>query len=100
MTTQPGERPPKNFVQQVLGQWPLASVLVGVAIGLAIVFTGHWRTGSTLIGASITAGGLLRLMPQQRVGLLAVRSRALDSIVLLGIGIGITVLAWAIPASR
>ncbi len=100
MTTQPDERPPKNFVQQVLGQWPLASVLLGVAVGLAIVFTSHWRTGSTLIGLSITAGGLLRLMPQQRVGLLAVRNRALDSIVLLGVGIGITLLAWWIPPSR
>ncbi len=100
MTTPSGERPPKTFVQQVLGQWPLASVLLGVAAGLAIVFTGHWRTGSTLIGASITLGGLLRLMPQQRVGLLAVRNRALDSIVLLTIGIGITILAWWVPPGR
>lgn len=100
MTASPDPRPPKTVVQQVLGQWPLASVLTGVAIGLAIVFFGHWRSGSTLIGAAITAGGLLRLLPQQRVGLLAVRNRALDSIVLLGVGIGIMVLAWVIPPSR
>lgn len=100
MTTQPDERPPKNFVQQVLGQWPLATVLLGMTIGLAIVFTSHWRAGCTLVGLSITLGGLLRLMPQQRVGLLAVRNRALDSAVLLIIGIGITILAWWIPPSR
>lgn len=100
MTIQPDQRPPKNLIQQVLGQWPLASVLAGVTIGLGIVFLGHWRAGSTLIGAAITLGGLLRLLPQQRVGLLAVRNRALDSIVLLGVGIGIVVLAWWIPATR
>jgi hypothetical protein len=98
--TPPDERPPKTVVQQVLGQWPLASVLTGVSLGLVIVFLSHWRAGSTLVGLSITAGGLLRLLPQQRVGLLAVRNRALDSIVLLGVGIGITILAWWIPASR
>ncbi len=54
--------------------------------GLFIVFLGHWRAGSSLIGAAITVGGLLRLLPQQRVGLLAVRNRAVDSILLLGVG--------------
>jgi DUF3017 family protein len=97
MTTD--QRPPKNFVQQVVGQWPLASVLTGVTVGLVAVFLGHWRAGSTLIGAAITVGGLLRLLPQQRVGLLAVRNRAVDSILLLGVGIGVMVLAWLIQAS-
>lgn len=100
MTTPVESRPPKTFVQQVLGQWPLATVLTGVAIGLAIVFFGHWRSGSTLIGAAITLGGVLRLVPQQRVGLLAVRNRAVDSLLLLSVGIGIIVLAWVIPPSR
>ena len=99
MTTA-GERPPKTFVQQVLGQWPLASVLLGVLVGLIVVATSHWRTGSTLIGLSITMGGLFRLLPNRRVGLLAVRNKAVDTAVLLVIGIGITVLAWAVPALR
>ncbi len=100
MTEPADSRPPKNFVQQVLGQWPLATVLAGVAAGLAIVAAGHWRLGTTLVGASVTLGGLLRLLPQQRVGLLAVRNRALDTVVLLTIGIGIVVLAFWVPASR
>ena len=99
MTTA-GERPPKTFVQQVLGQWPLASVLFGVFVGLAVVATSHWRTGSILIGLSITMGGLFRLLPKRRVGLLAVRGRLVDTVVLLGIGVGVTVLAWAVPALR
>lgn len=100
MTVPLDSRPPKTFVQQVLGQWPLACVLLGVAAGLVVVALGHWRAGCSLIGVSITAGGLLRLMPQTRVGLLAVRNRALDSIVLLTVGIGILVLAWIVPPSR
>lgn len=96
----PAERPPKSPVQQVLGQWPLASVLLGVFAGLVVVAFSHWRTGSTLIGLSIIMGGLFRLLPHRRVGLLAVRNPVLDTIVLLGIGIGITVLAWAVPALR
>ena len=98
--TAPTERPPKSFVQQVLGQWPLATVLLGSFAGLLVAATGHWRTGTTLIGLSITMGGLFRLLPQRRVGLLAVRSRVVDTIALLIIGLGITVLAWAVPALR
>ncbi len=99
MTTPPlDSRPPKTVIQQILGQWPLATVLLGVFAGLVIaVPVGHWRIGCTLIGASVTLGGLLRLMPQRRVGLLAVRNRAIDTILLLGSGLGILVLSWVIP---
>ena len=101
MTTgQPVGRPPKTLVQQVLGQWPLATVLTGLVTGLAIVASGHWRLGATVIGASAVVGGLLRLLPQQRVGLLAVRNRPLDAAVLLGIGIGVVALAFLVPPSR
>lgn len=99
MTTPPADsRPPKTIVQQILGQWPLAIVLVGVFVGLIIAVPfGHWRIGCTLIGISVTLGGLLRLMPHQRVGLLAVRNRVIDTILLLGSGLGILLLSWIVP---
>lgn len=96
----PAEPPRKNFVRQVLGQWPLALVMLGVGTGLAIVATSHWRLGTTAIGVSFVLGGVLRLLPKQRPGLLAVRSRWLDCLVLLGLGVGILVLAWLVPPSR
>jgi hypothetical protein len=97
----PADRPPKTAIQQIAGQWPLAFVLTSVFIGLLIVVPiGHWRIGCTLIGLAVTVGGLLRLMPQRRVGLLAVRNRVIDTILLLGSGIGILVLAWVVPPSR
>lgn len=97
--TEPGTpTPQKNFAQQILGQWPLAVVLLGVLAGLVVVGTSHWRTGSTLVGLSVSGGGLLRLLlPRRMVGLLAVRNRAFDTIVLLGTGIGILVVAWLVP---
>ena len=54
--TAPAERPPKNFAQQVLGQWPLAAVLLGSFAGLIVAASSHWRAGTTLIGLSITMG--------------------------------------------
>lgn len=93
--------PAKGPVQAVLGQWPLALVLTGVAIGLGVVaLTGHWRVGCTMLGASVTLGGVLRLLPPSRVGLLAVRSRLIDTVLLLGSGIGILILTWAMPLFR
>ena len=98
--TAPAERPPKNFAQQVLGQWPLAAVLLGSFAGLIVAASSHWRAGTTLIGLSITMGGLFRLLPNRRVGLLTVRNKLVDTIVLLTLGIGISVLAWLVPALR
>ena len=93
--------PAKGPVQAVLGQWPLAVVLAGAAVGLAVVaLTGHWRIGCTLLGASVTLGGVLRLLPNSRVGLLAVRSRLIDTVLLLGSGIGILILTWVMPLFR
>ena len=72
--------------------------------GLDLALFGDWLPRAprerTLIGASITLGGLLRLLPNRRVGLLAVRGKALDAIVLLGVGIGIVALAFLVPPSR
>jgi hypothetical protein len=101
MSTTDSPPPAKGPVQAVLGQWPLALVLSGVGVGLLVVaLTGHWRIGCTMIGASVTLGGILRLMPNRRVGLLAVRSRLIDTVLLLGSGVGIVVLTWVMPLSR
>lgn len=98
MTTPEAPRPAKGPVQAVLGQWPLALVLSGVAIGLLVVaVTGHWRIGCTGIGSAVTLGGVLRLMlPKAQVGLLAVRNRLIDTVLLLGSGVGILLLTWGL----
>ena len=70
---------------------------LGLEEGRIAVPFGHWRVGCTLVGISVTLGGLLRLLPHQRVGLLAVRNRVIDTILLLGSGLGILLLSWIVP---
>jgi len=69
-------------------------------VGLVVVAASHWRLGCSMVGGAITVGGVLRCMPGKMPGLLAVRTRPIDVILLLGVGIGIVVLAWVVPPSR
>jgi hypothetical protein len=59
----------------------------------AVLPPGHWRRGSLLMGASLLLGAFLRWVLRSRAGLLMVRSRALDTIILTVLGIGIATLA-------
>lgn len=60
-------------------QWPLLSVLTGVALGLILTAAGAFRVGLILVGAALLLGAVLRwLLPA--VGMLAVRSRFTDLI--------------------
>jgi hypothetical protein len=85
----------------MLGQWPLGTMLLGVLVGLAVASTGHWRLGSTALGAALAWGGLLRLiLPEKRAGLIAVRSKPFDVCMFLLLGVGIVALAFLVPPSR
>jgi hypothetical protein len=86
-----------------LRQWPLLVVVVGVIAGLVVVVLGDttWRAGSLLIGVSLLVGALERLvLPSRGAGLLQVRSKPFDVTVLALAGIGVLVLAVAVPAGR
>ncbi|PWI43768.1 DUF3017 domain-containing protein [Streptomyces sp. ICBB 8177] len=72
-------------------QWPLLTVLGGVALGLAITGAGAFRPGLIVVGASLLLGALLRwLVPS--VGMLAVRSRFTDLITYGVLGAAIVLL--------
>ncbi|WP_035800965.1 DUF3017 domain-containing protein [Kitasatospora mediocidica] len=73
-------------------QWPITLVLAVVGIGLAVTVTSDFRYGLLTIGAGLLLGAVLRaLVPE--VGLLAVRSRFTDVLVLLFLGAVIVLLA-------
>ena len=96
-------RPPlytrRPFLAGLLRQLPLLLVLVGVAVGLGMVAIEHWRRGLVVIGISLMAAGLLRLLlPVRRVGFLAVRSRPVDVVLLAGVGAAVVAVALAISA--
>lgn len=89
-----GRRVPPTTPAQVA---PLAVVVLGMLAGILVVVLGHWRMGSVVIGASLTIGGIERIVLKDRAGLLQARNRFFDVIALLGMGIGIMVLAISVP---
>ena len=79
-------------------EWPMALVLVGVAVSLAVVAIGHFRRGSVLLAGAVVLAMFLRLLLRDdEAGMLAVRSKTVDVVSLAVLGIGLAVLAFAVP---
>ncbi|MFJ8432655.1 DUF3017 domain-containing protein [Kitasatospora sp. NPDC094019] len=76
-------------------QWPITVVLLVVAAGLAVTwfagFQDGFKYGLLIIGGGVLLGALLRLVLPE-VGMLAVRSRFTDVIVLTFLGLSIVLL--------
>ncbi|WP_329495406.1 DUF3017 domain-containing protein [Kitasatospora herbaricolor] len=76
-------------------QWPITLVLTVVLTGLAVTvfadFEDGFKYGLMVVGGGILLGAVLRLVLPE-VGMLAVRSRFTDVIVLLVLGCGIVLL--------
>ena len=73
-------------------------VLAAGGAGIAIVWTGDWRLGIQLLAVGLGAAALLRLvLPARDAGMLAVRSRLFDVILLGGFGAALFFLAQTIP---
>ena len=84
---------------RLTGEVPALTVLALTAAGLIAAATGAWRVGLWVVAAGCLLGALLRLvLPTRRAGLLAVRSRAVDVIVLGGFGAAVLLIAAAVPA--
>jgi hypothetical protein len=91
------EKPPlyvrRPFLAGIVRQLPLLAAILVVGVGLVLVTFGHWREGLVVIGLAMIGAALLRLfLPLRRVGLLAVRSRSVDVLMLAGAGLARTVL--------
>jgi hypothetical protein len=70
-------RGPARAVLQA--QWPI--LLVGLIFAAAFVLAGanFWRRGALLIGVGVGLAAVLRLvLPDERAGLLVVRSKGID----------------------
>lgn len=94
-----GDEPPPIRGGWVGRQWPLLTVLGGGVVGLAAIALDHFRSGSLLLSASVLFAALARtVLPARRVGLLVVRSRPFDILVLLVMGVALLVLAVVVPA--
>mgnify|MGYP000880273700 CR=1 FL=1 len=63
----------------VRAQWPIAAVGFIFLTAFVLVAAGFWRRGALLIGIGVgVAAGLRLALPDDRAGLLAVRSKGLD----------------------
>ncbi len=75
-----------------------AALVVAIALaGMGLVITQHWRKGAVLLGGALLVAAVLRMViPLDRVGLLAIRSRAVDVLCYSAFGIVMMVLAFQI----
>ncbi len=79
-------------------QWPLVVVLAGVVASLAVVALDRFRVGSLMLAASLVLAFILRLvLPADRAGMLAVRSKRVDLIVLGTLAAALVVFALWVP---
>jgi hypothetical protein len=73
-------------------------VLITGAIGIGIVWSGDWRLGIRCLAGGLCFAALLRLvLPARDAGMLAVRHRLFDAVLLGGVGAALFFLAATIP---
>ena len=73
-------------------------VLLATAVGIGIVWSGDWRLGVEWMGAALIFAALVRLVLSRRdAGMLAVRHRVFDVLLLASVGTTMIVLAVTIP---
>jgi len=93
----PPEPAPRRYPSTIGGALYLV-VLLGVGVGLVVVTIGDWRFGVQLAGGSLVVGAVCRLLlPAHHAGMLGVRNRWFDTLLLSGIGLALIVLASTIP---
>lgn len=74
-------------------------VLIAMAVGIGITWLAHdWRLGIRVVAGSLAGASALRLvLPQRDAGMLAVRPRVVDVVLVGGISVALFVLAENIP---
>ena len=74
-------------------------VIVGiVTVGLGLVVWGAWRTGIVWMGVAMLVGALTRAVLSERAaGMLRVRRRWSDTLLLTVAGVGLIILAVLVP---
>jgi hypothetical protein len=73
-------------------------ILAVTGVGVVATYVDNWRLGIRLMGGALIAAGALRLVLRQRdAGMLAVRHRLVDTVLLVGMGAALVFLAGDIP---
>ncbi|MGH3355101.1 MAG: DUF3017 domain-containing protein [Nocardioidaceae bacterium] len=84
-----------------LGTIAFLACLFLSAIGIVLAAFGSWRQGAGYVGVSLLLACLARfVLPDRMAGLLRVRRKVTDVLLLAALGIGIVVLALLVPDIR
>jgi Protein of unknown function (DUF3017) len=85
------------IVRTVRAQWPILVVGFIFLTAFVLVAAGFWRRGALLIGIGVAVASALRLvLPDDRVGLLAVRSKGIDFVTMASVAAVVLYAAWTI----
>jgi hypothetical protein len=81
----------------VQAQWPILLVGLIFATAFALVGASFWRRGALLIGVGVGVAAVLRLvLPEERAGLLVVRSKGIDFATAATVGAAMVYIASTI----
>jgi Protein of unknown function (DUF3017) len=91
------EERPRRYPSTIGGAFYL-SILAVAGTALFITYGHDWRLGIQILGGSLLAAALIRLVLANRdAGMLAVRNRFVDVTLLTGAAVALIVLATTIP---
>lgn len=87
-----------EFARKVFGgQWPILMPFVIFIAAFVLVVAGYWRRGALVLAIGVGVAAALRLtLPEDRAGLLAVRSRTIDFITTASVSAAMLYVAWTI----
>ncbi|MQA02808.1 MAG: DUF3017 domain-containing protein [Streptosporangiales bacterium] len=79
-------------------EWPLLTVCLGIGGGLAYLGLVDFKQGSMIVAVFVCLAAFLRIvLPERTVGLLAVRSRVVDVLSLLILGLALAIITVVVP---
>lgn len=88
----------QEFTRRVFtGQWPILLVGLIFAAAFGLVIAGYWRRGALVMAIGVgVAAGLRLALPDERAGLLVVRTRAIDFATTASVSAAMLYIAWTI----
>ena len=88
---------PRRYPSTIGGAFYLL-VLGAIGVAMVVVALDEWRTGIRLMGGTLLVAAAVRLVLRRRdAGMLAVRHKLLDAVVLVVLGGSLIFLAGSIP---
>jgi len=88
---------PRRYPSTIGGAFYLL-VLATVGVAMVLVVLAEWRTGIRLMGGALIFAAAVRLVLRARdAGMLAVRHKVLDAVILVVLGSALIFLAGSIP---